>query len=71
MDNTREIMDKAVELLKERYGEDFELEDGDEFVFCLKNCVLILSMKDKTLNVKFLGDEAFFIDMDCGVFVEE
>ena len=28
-----EIMDKAAQKLKEIYGDDFEFEEGDEFVF--------------------------------------
>lgn len=71
MDNTREIIDKATELLKERYGEDFSLEEGNEFVFCLNNGVLILALEDGVIKTKIHGDEAFFIDMNFGLFVED
>ena len=71
MDNTSEIMVRATELLKERFGEDFKFEEGDEFVFCLNNGVLILSLENGCLSIKIVGDEAFFIDMDFGIFVED
>ncbi len=71
MDNTGEILNKANKLLKERYGEDFVMGDGDEFVFCLNNGVLILSIEDRHLEIKIIGNEAFTMDMDFGMFVAD
>lgn len=71
MDNTQELFVKAVSLLKERYGTDFKFEDGDNFVFCLNNCTMVIAMKDKNLSVEFSSEEPFFMDMDCSLFTED
>ena len=70
MGNLGEIMNKATELLREKLGKDFKFEEGDKFVFCLNNGVLILSLEEGCLKTEILGDEAFSINMDLDVFVE-
>lgn len=59
-----EILKMALNKLKEEYGEDFQFEDGDDFVFTLNNAVLMLSQEDTGLKIKFVLDSAIPLDVD-------
>lgn len=63
IDNINDILNMAVAKLKEKYGADFKFEEGDEFVFTLKDGVLILSYDDR-LKVKIVLEEAIPLDAD-------
>lgn len=64
VDNINKVVDMAVIKLKEIYGDNFGLEDGDEFIFTLNNGVLILSKEDLKVKVKVALDAAIPLDME-------
>lgn len=66
-----EILNKAVQALKERFGDDFKFEEGDEFVFSLKNCSLYIGLEDGCLKTKFIGDKVIDLDVSCPLYEEE
>lgn len=71
MFNYNEIMNKATQKLKEIYGDDFAFEEGDEFVFSLKNCSLYIAVEEGTLKTKFIGDKVIDLDISCPLYDEE
>lgn len=68
-------IEKATELalaaFKERYGESVELEDGDEVVFQLNNCILIISIEDNTIKEKFIGGLPIKVDHTLKIYESE
>lgn len=62
----KEIIEKAIAKLKEEHGEDFKFENGDEFVFSLQDCTMIISKEDDGLKFKFLCDPVIPLDMCLG-----
>lgn len=72
MGNINNILELAVTALQERYGEDFQLENGDEFVFSLHNGAFILSLEDGNFQIKVLGNEMIPLDAEFeGIFADE
>ncbi len=71
MSNTSECVNAAFKALKEKYGENFKIEDGEEYVFRLKNCALYIGLEDGTLSVKFIGGEVIPLDIGCDMYTEE
>ena len=61
--NINEILEKATAKLKEIYGDDFEFEEGDEFVFSLNNGALMLSYDDE-IKITVMLDTVIPLDMD-------
>lgn len=45
MEDISKAIELAVAAFKEKFGEDAKLEEGDEVVFQLNNCVLIISIE--------------------------
>ena len=70
MFNTEEVIKKAIEELKVLHGDDFKFEDGDVFIFSLKNCALTLSNDDGNLNIEFTGNTVIDLDMSCTMYEE-
>ena len=64
MGNMENILELATAKLKEKYGNDFQFEEGDEFVFTLNNGVLIILYEDLTLKIKTLLDNPIALDAD-------
>ena len=67
---------KALELLnkqyKERYGEEHKLEPDETIIAILKNCTMIVKLKeDRTLGVEFNGADPFVIDESLDMYSEE
>jgi len=72
MGNANNVVGLAISTLTEKYGPDFSFEEGDIFVFCLRNGVLILSYEDKNMKVQILGDEVIPLDAEFeGIFADE
>ena len=66
-----EIMYAATQKLKEIYGDDFKFEEGDEFVFSLKNCSLYVALEEGCLKTKFIGDKVIDLDVSCPLYDEQ
>ena len=63
IENINEILEKATAKLKKMYGDDFEFEEGDEFVFSLNNGALMLSYNDG-IKIKIMLDTVISLDVD-------
>ena len=70
MFNYGEIMDKVAQKLKEVFGDDFSIEEGDEFVFSLKNCSLYITLENGCIKTKFIGDKVMDLDISCPLYDE-
>ena len=68
--NMENILELATKKLKEMYGDDFKLEEGDEFVFSLKNCSLYIALEEGCLKTKFIGDKVIDLDISCPLYDE-
>lgn len=55
---------------KKEYGEDQELEEGDEFVTVFDNCTLIMSLDDGIIKTKFLEGRPYEVSMDIDIYKE-
>lgn len=68
MANVSDATTLAVEALKDKYGDDFQFEDGDKFVFSLKDDgVLILSHDGQTLHVELLLEPVIPLDTEFNI----
>ena len=69
MDELMEIVGEATEMLEKEVGTP-ALEEGDEAVFLLNNCVLVLGLENGTIKVHFIGGKPYVMDRTCGVYSE-
>ena len=70
VENIDEILGKAIAKLTEMYGDDFEFEEGDEFVFSLNNGALMLSYNNG-IKIKIMLDTVIPLDMDLDLKGDE
>ena len=64
-----EDISKAIELAIAAFNA--KLEEGDEVVFQLNNCVLIISIEDNTIKQKFIGGQPIKIDHTLKIYESE
>lgn len=64
MEELIEIINLAMEQFKQEYGDDAKLEDGDEIVAVLNNCVLIVSLENGELKTRFIGGKPYYTLID-------
>ena len=69
MEDISKAIELAIAAFKEKFGEDAKLEEGDEVVFQLNNCVLIISIEDNTM--KFIGGQPIKIDHTLKIYESE
>lgn len=62
MGRLEEALSLIHEKLKNEYGEDFQLEDGDEVVCVLNDATVILGIENKELQCKVLLGKPLKID---------
>lgn len=68
MANVSDVTTLAIEALKDKYGDDFKFEDGDKFVFSLKDDgALILSHDGQTLHVELLLEAVIPLDTEFNI----
>lgn len=53
---------------KKEFGEDAQLEEGEEFVTVFNNCSLIIGVENGTLTEKFIGGSPYKVDMTLAVY---
>ena len=70
MEDISKAIELAIAAFKEKFGEDAKLEEGDEVVFQLNNCVLI-SIEDNTIKQKFIGGQPIKIDHTLKIYESE
>jgi len=71
MDDIQKAVELAFEAFHKEFGEDVKLEDGDEVVFIMNNCVLIISLESGTLQEKFIGGKPLTIDHTLKIYESE
>lgn len=73
MEDISKAIELAIAAFKEKFGEDAKLEEGDEVVFQLNNCVcvLIISIEDNTMKQKFIGGQPIKIDHTLKIYESE
>ena len=71
MEDIKTAIDSAWNAYRERFGTDAKLEEGDEVVFQLNNCVLIISIEDNTIKQKFIGGQPIKIDHTLKIYESE
>lgn len=71
MEELIEIINLAMEQFKYEYGDDAKLEDGDEIVAVLNNCVLIVSLENSELKTRFIGGKPYYIDRSLSLYMED
>ncbi len=68
LENIKKAIDLAMQKFKEEFGEDTKLEDGNEFVTIFNNCVLIISLENGHLKIKFIEGKPYEVDMEVNIF---
>lgn len=71
MEELIEIINLEMEQFKQEYGDDAKLEDGDEIVAVLNNCVLIVSLENSELKTRFIGGKPYYIDRSLTLYMED
>lgn len=71
MEELVEIINLTMEQFKQEYGDDAKLEDGDEIVTVLNNCVLIVSLENSELKTRFIGGKPYYIDRSLSLYMED
>lgn len=71
MEDVANAIELAFSRFKEEFGEDAKLEDGEEFVFQLNNCVLIIGVEDGVLRHRFIGDLPIKVDYTLKIYGSE
>lgn len=71
MEDIQKAIELAFEAFHKEFGEDEKLEDGDEVVFILNNCVLIISLEDGNLQEKFIGGKPLTVDHTLKIYESE
>ncbi len=62
MDELKNAIELAMEQFKAKYGEDAELEDGDEFATVFNDAVVIISLENRQLGIKILAGKPCLVD---------
>lgn len=71
MDNVNKAVMAAMKEFEKEYGESAKLEDGEEFATVFNDCVLIIGVENKKLQLKFIAGKAYNVDMTVGFMKEE
>lgn len=71
MEDLSLAIELAIKAFKEKFGENAKLEDGDEIVFELNNCVLIISLNDGKLEERFIGGKPLRVDHTLKIYESE
>lgn len=64
-----DLMEKIFEVFRYKYGQDAKMEDGETQVFVLKDCTVILSLKDGNMKVNVTADKPIECDFSSGLFI--
>lgn len=65
------LMEKVLDAFNREFGENARFEEGDELVFELNDCSLILSLENGTLRTKILGNKPIKVDYSTGFYGSE
>lgn len=71
MDIVNKAIIAAMNEFEKEHGAGAKLEDGEEFATVFNDCVLIVGVEDKKLQIKFIAGKPYNIDMTVGFHEEE
>lgn len=71
MEDIQKAIELALDAFHKEFGEDAKFEEGDEVVFELNNCVLIISLEDGKLQEKFIGGKPLRVDCTLKIYESE
>lgn len=64
-------MQLAYKAFHEKYGADAKIEDGDEIVCVMNDCILIISLHDGNLKHEFIQGKPLMVDYSLGIYEQE
>lgn len=64
----KDLINILLDAYEKEYGEDVKLGEGDVQIFELNDCMVILSLEDRTLKTQIIGDKAIKVDHETGFF---
>lgn len=68
MEEISKAIELAIQKLKDEYGEDAKLENGDKFVTVFNNCVLIISLEDGEMKTEFIEGSPYEVDYTLSIY---
>jgi len=71
MDTAQKAINLALKALKEKFGKDVKLEDGEQVVFQLNNCTLTIGLNGDTLTTNFIGGQPIKVDYTVDFYESE
>lgn len=71
MEDIKTAIDSAWNAYRERFGADAKLEEGDQVVVVMNNCVLVISLQDATLKYDFIGGKPLQVDHTLRIYESE
>ncbi len=70
MDEVKKAIHLVMQELRKEFGEEAQLEEGDDVVTVFNNCVLILSMHQGEIGVQFVGGKPLRVDAALSFYKE-
>ena len=71
MEEIKKAMQLAYKAFHEKYGADAKIEDGDEIVCVMNDCILIISLNDGNLKQEFIPGKPLMVDYSLGIYEQE
>ena len=71
MEEIKKAIRLAYKAFHEKYGADAKIEDGDEIVCVMNNCILIISLHDGDLKQEFIPGKPLMVDYSLGIYEQE
>lgn len=71
MKDLKVALELALQAFHKEFGEEAKLKEGDEVVFELNNCVLIVEVKNGTLGLKFIEGKPLKVDHTLKIYESE
>ena len=53
----KDLINILLDAYEKEYGEDVKFSEGDVQIFELNDCMIILSLEDRTLKTQIIGDK--------------
>lgn len=67
MEETKSVIELAMEQFKAEFGQDAKLEDGDEFATVFNDAVVIISLNNRNLSVRILAGKPYFVNQSLNL----
>ena len=62
MEETKSVIELAMEQFKAEFGEDAKLEEGDCFATVFNDAVVIIGLENRQLSVQVLAGKPYFVN---------